>query len=796
MKLTTAGIMRNTLPLAVITVATTMLILSACGGGGGSSSSGGGSSIIQMGGSRQGVALMLTPTVSTFAGLSAFNANADGTGGAASFNAPLASVSDGTNLYIADSANNTIRRVVIATGVVTTLAGSSVALASSLDGTGTAATFNGPSGITTNGTNLYITESSGNIREISPAAGDLGSMTSANAVVSTLVTAVSLNFSNPSGITTDKNVLYVADTAHNKIRIIAPTGAATLATMSSATAAVSTLAGPSGATTTTGLVDSLTSSTSVRFRSPSGIIAHLGYLYVADTGNNRIRKIEINTGFTSSLTAGSSNTTSGFADGPALTASFNGPTGLSTDGTYLYVADTNNNKIRKIDLINSAYTYSLTGGQNTPPSTGGFADGAGANATFNSPLGITTTIGDTKLFVADSGNNTIRQVVISSGQVTTLAGVATSNNPADGTGMAARLGKSQYSTSDGTNLYMTECGPNAAVIRKVVIATGVTTTLAGSAVSATPVDATGTSASFQCPQGITTDGTNLYVTDSVNNTVRMISASGVNATLSAMTSANAVVTTLVGTGTLSAPYGITTDGINLYVADSGNNTIRKIAASGVGATLSNLTAASAVVTSITTASTTPGVADGIPAASASFTAPYGITTNGKSLFVADSSNNKIRMIAPTGNATLSNISAVSAVVSSITGASGVAVTAGFDNGITAASAAFNLPGDITTDGINLYVVDFNNNRIRKIAPTGGATLANITAASAVVSSITGASGVTGVNVLGYADGPGAAATFNGPTGITTDGTSLFVIDGSLGDPLVSGFTSGTIRKIR
>jgi hypothetical protein len=99
-------------------------------------------------------------------------------------------------------------------------------------------------------------------------------------------------------------------------------------------------------------------------------------------------------------------------------------------------------------------------------------------------------------------------------------------------------------------------------------------------------------------------------------------------------------------------------------------------------------------------------------------------------------------------------------------------------------ASFNNPTDITTDGVNLYIVDKGNNKVRMIAPAGGATLANISAASAVISSITGA--VDTQAVAGYADGSGSSATLDGPTGITTDGVSLYVTDS----------TNGTIRKIR
>jgi len=126
-------------------------------------------------------------------------------------------------------------------------------------------------------------------------------------------------------------------------------------------------------------------------------------------------------------------------------------------------------------------------------------------------------------------------------------------------------------TTDGTNLYVADTSNHR--IRKIVIDNGTVTTLAGS--SSGNIDATGTSASFSYPTGITTDGTNLYVSDQSNQWIRKIVIS------------TGVVTTLAGsswgfkdsTGTSASfisPWGITTDGTNLYVADDGNHRIRKI----------------------------------------------------------------------------------------------------------------------------------------------------------------------------------------------------------------------------
>ena len=136
-------LIRSVLPLA-------LLFLTACGGG--DSTTPAKSNLVQQGGSLQGVALNLNKTVSTYASAPP---GADGTGAAARFNSPQASVAVGGNLYVADSDSHTIRKIVIATGVVTTLAGQT-GIPGAADGTGTAATFSSPSGITTDGTNLYV----------------------------------------------------------------------------------------------------------------------------------------------------------------------------------------------------------------------------------------------------------------------------------------------------------------------------------------------------------------------------------------------------------------------------------------------------------------------------------------------------------------------------------------------------------------------------------------------------------------------------------------------------------------
>jgi hypothetical protein len=218
---------------------------------------------------------------------------------------------------------------------------------------------------------------------------------------------------------------------------------------------------------------------------------------VADTFNRLIRQIVISTGVVTTLAG--TNGSSGSANGTGTSASFNSPHGITTDGTNLYVSDTSNNLIRQI-VISTGVVTTLAG-----TGSSGSANGTGTSASFNSPRGITTD--GTNLYVADTSNRLIRQIVISTGVVTTLADNSASFNSPRGI------------TTDGTNLYVSDTSNN--LIRQIVISTGVVTTLAGTGSSGS-ANGTGTSASFNSPRGITTDGTNLYVVDGSNHLIRMI----------------------------------------------------------------------------------------------------------------------------------------------------------------------------------------------------------------------------------------------------------------------------------
>jgi len=315
----------------------------------------------------------------------------------------------------------------------------------------------------------------------------------------------------------------------------------------------------------------------------------------------------------------------GALNGTGSTASFYTPFGITTDGTYLYVADTGNSTIREI-VIATGLVTTLTGTAGVPGST----DGPLATARFYTPCGVVTYGGN--VYVADTGNSTIREIVISTGTVSTLAGSPTVTGSADGTGSAALFSLPYGITTDGTNLYVADTGNST--IRKIVISTGTVSTLAGSPTVTGSTDGTGAAASFYHPAGITVFGTTLYVADTGNSTIREINlATGQVSTL-AGSAGSSGSTDGTGTGArFNQPTGIVTDGTGTYlwVTDTGNSTIRRLTIlSGDVMTVAGIAGALG--------------SDNGPLISASFYRPTGITLYSPRFFISDTLNSIIRVI--------------------------------------------------------------------------------------------------------------------------------------------------------
>jgi sugar lactone lactonase YvrE len=468
------------------------------------------------------------------------------------------------------------------------------------------------------------------------------------------------------------------------------------------------------------------------FYMPEGVaVDGAGNVFVADSANFTIRKITP-TGVVTTLagTAGSQ----GSADGTGVAASFDWPEGVAVDGAgNVFVADNMNSTIRKITPAGVVTTLAGTAGMF------GSADGTGAAASFVYPSGVAVD-GAGNVFVADSGNNTIRKIT-PSGVVTTLAGTAGLKGSADGTGAAARFSDLFSVAVDGSgNLFVADGN----TIRKIT-PSGVVTTLAGSA-AADPgsADGTGAAARFYGPSGAVDGSGNLFVADSGNNTIRKITPAGVVSTFAGLAGSTGSAD---GTGAAArfsqmdpmysvGPQGVAVDGAgNVFVADTDNGTIRKITPSGVVTTLAG-TAGSG------------GSADGTGAA-ARFSGPYGVAVDGAgNVFVADTDSDTIRKITPSG------------VVTTL---AGTAWLSGSADG-TGAAANFWHPSGVAVDTAgNVFVADTFNYTIRKITPAG------------VVTTLAGTAGLSG-----SADGTGAAARFDFPSGVAVDGAgNVFVAAGSI-----------------
>ncbi|MGB4776045.1 MAG: NHL repeat-containing protein [Daejeonella sp.] len=305
--------------------------------------------------------------------------------------------------------------------------------------------------------------------------------------------------------------------------------------------------------------------TNAKFKYPSGVAVDLeGNVYVADSENHRIRKISPS-GKVETL-AGNGNYT--FADGTGMNASFKSPSGIAIDKEgNIYVADTDNHRIRKINPSGQVETLAGNGSAE-------FADGIGTNAKFIQPSGIAVDAQGI-IYVADKGNNRIRRIDPVSKKVTTLAGSGEANF-ADGIGTDAKFNAPWGIAVDAKGiLYVAEY--SNARIRKIDPISAKVTTLAGNGEFAF-ADGIGTGAKFYYPSGITVDAQGIiYVADTSNDRIRKIDP------------VSAKVTTLAGSGEsdfadgiginakFDSPEGITVDknGI-IYVGDTRNHRIRKI----------------------------------------------------------------------------------------------------------------------------------------------------------------------------------------------------------------------------
>ncbi|MBS1532150.1 MAG: hypothetical protein JSU01_17745 [Bacteroidetes bacterium] len=300
------------------------------------------------------------------------------------------------------------------------------------------------------------------------------------------------------------------------------------------------------------------------------------------------------------------NGTPGLVNAPGTGAELNSPSDIVVDALgNLYISDFGNNVIRKVAPGGSVSTYAGDGTQ-------GYKDAAAASAEFNGPEGLVMDQNG-NLYVADAGNNVIREITVA-GQVVTYAGNGTSGY-VDGTGNVVEFAKPEALAIDkAKNIYVADYFNN--VIRKIG-SDGTVSTFAGTGAAGLN-DGPASTATFHTPSGLTLDGSNnLYVAEGVNSDIRQITPSG------------AVSTFATG---LNSPLRVTVDGSSNLYASCSDNTIQKIDNAGK--------------VSAYAGSGVPGYIDGSLLQS-EFNGPVGVFANSQGVVVvADSENNRIRVVTP------------------------------------------------------------------------------------------------------------------------------------------------------
>ncbi len=548
---------------------------------------------------------------------------------------------------------------------------------------------------------------------------------------SLLATAAGLNL--PGGIAVDRaGNLFVADTEGHRIRRLAPDGV------------ITTVAG----TGTAGSSGDGGQATSAQLNYPYGVaVDGLGNLFVADSSNNRIRKVAWDTRVIT--TVAGTGTPGFFGDGgQATSARLYYPQGVAVDGLgNLVVADRSNHRIRRIaagtgviSTIAGTGTYGFSGD-----------DGPAVLAQLYNPTNAAVD-GFGNVFVADHSNYRIRRIAAETGVISTIAGNGTYGFSGDG-GLAtsAQLRHPSGVVADRLgNLFVADESNHR--IRKIAAGTGVISTFAGTGSAGFSGDGgAATSARLNQPRAVAVDGQgNVFVADTENHRVRGITAG------------TGVISTLAGTGTptfsgdggaatsaqLNGPAGMAVDGLgNLFLADLSNHRIRRVSAG-------------TEVISTTAGTGTPGFAgDSGTATSAQLYHPKGVAVDELgNVIVTDSANHRIRKIA-----------AGTGVISTLAGTG----TDGFSgDGGAATSAQLYYPSGIAIDGDgNVLVADWANHRVRRIV-----------AATGVISTIagTGTCGFSG-------DGDDATnAELCDPSGVAVD---------DLGNVLIAEYSNHCIREI-
>jgi hypothetical protein len=713
-------------------------------------------------------------TITTFAGTGVAGSSGDG-GAAASakINNPQTLAFDAAgNLYIADPPTNKVRKITPA-GIISTYAGTGVAGHSGDSGAATSAQLNYPAGVAVDASgNVYIAEANNeDIRKVTPSgtittiagngtrgyAGDGGLATSAE-------------FQQPGGLAVDSlGNVYVADQSNNRIRRITPVGT------------ISTVAGNGN----TGSTGDGGAATSAELNAPLGVaLDNAGNLYIADLSNSRVRKV--NAQGTISTLAGTG--AQGFSGdgGPAASAVLNDPFGLGVDASgNVYIADTYNNRIRKVTETSTVATpaatpvFSPVAGTYTSAQTVTITDTTAGATIYYTTNGTAPTTGSTKYTgaITVSATETIEAIAVATGYTNSAVATAAYTitppaatpvfSPVAGTYTSAQTVTITDTTAGATIYYTTNgsapttgsskyTGPITVsateTIEAIAVATGYTSSaVATSAYTISAATAPGTittvagngtegytgnggaaiSAELDAPAGVSTDASgNFYIADYASNTIRKVTvATGILATVAGSDSQGYAGDGGPATGAkfYGPQYGAEDAAGNIYIADQVNCRIRKV------------TVATGILSTVAGNGVCGFSGDGGAATNAALFDPYGVAVDASgNLYIADTYNHRIRKVNASGT------------ISTIAG-NGVGGYNG-DN-MAATSAELHYPWGVSVDASgNLYIADWYNERVRKVTAAGTITT------------------LAGTGTAGFSGDGGAAtsALLNSPEGVWAD----------------------------
>ncbi len=511
--------------------------------------------------------------------------------------------------------------------------------------------------------------------------------------------ATSAQLSQPKGIALDSSGnLYVSDANNNRVRKIS-------------NGTITTIAGNG----TAGFSGDNGLATSAELDNPLGLAVDAsGNLYISDAGNERVRKVSSGV-----ITTIAGNGTAGYSgdNGAATNAEVDNVIGLAVDGSgNLYMADEGNSRIRKI----TTGVITTIAGNGTSGYSGD--NGPATSAELAEPQGVAVdSSGD--VYIADAKNNRIRKVT--SGTITTIAGNGTQGYSGDGgSATSAELGYPNAVAVDSAgNVYIANLAE--ALIRKV--SGGLISTVAGNPTAGFAGDnGPAISALLQEADGVAIDSSgNLYIADYYNDLIRKVSGGVITAFAGRVVSGFGGDNGPATSALLYESIGVALDSSgNVYIADNGNNRIRKVSNGTITTFAGNGTAGYG--------------GDGGAATSAELDDPNGIAVDSAgNVYIADRGNNRVRKVSPSGT------------ITTFAG-NGTAAYAG-DLG-PATSAELNFPEAVAVDSAgNVYITDAHNQRVRKVSAGVITTIAG-----------NGTAGYSGDN------GPATSAEVDVPIGIAVD----------------------------